>query len=163
MSKTRLNSNMSDELYNMKKFATTVIATDVKENKEKVFITITNTPNEYHNYYSDDWITSPLYEAYNVEEKLFTKNIEFSNEFINKLSDCFLKNVTPEFLINRELKKDGQFDRTFEKFFKQLFYELRNTKNDDFKNGKIPNNEIEFLQLIKDVLNHRIEILTENK
>ena len=27
MSKTRLNSNMSDELYNMKKFATTVIAT----------------------------------------------------------------------------------------------------------------------------------------
>ena len=129
MSKTRLNSNMSDELYNMKKFATTVIATDVKENKEKVF----------------------------------TKNIEFSNEFINKLSDCFLKNVTPEFLINRELKKDGQFDRTFEKFFKQLFYELRNTKNNDFKNGKIPNNEIEFLQLIKDVLNHRIEILTENK
>ena len=48
-------------------------------------------------------------------------------------------------------------------FFKQLFYELRNTKNNDFKNGKIPNNEIEFLQLIKDVLNHRIEILTENK
>ena len=33
MSKTRLNSNMSDELYNMKKFATTVIATDVTENK----------------------------------------------------------------------------------------------------------------------------------
>ena len=71
MSKTRLNSNMSDELYNMKKFATTVIATDVKENKEK----------------------------------LFTKNIEISNECINKLSDCFLKNVTPELLINRELKK----------------------------------------------------------
>ena len=90
MSKTRLNSNMSDELYNMKKFATTVIATDVKENKEKVFITITNTPNEYHNYYSDDWITSPLYEAYNVEEKLFTLFDVYSAD------ECFLTGTAAE-------------------------------------------------------------------
>lgn len=81
----------------------------------------------------------------------FRKSIiyDFLNAF--KVEDYFYKN----------LKKDGQFFRTFDKFFIDLHKKLKGKKSDCFEDRKIPNNEIEFLKCISDVINHRIEILSE--
>ena len=43
----------------------------------------------------------------------------------------------------------------------KLHDKLKGKRSDCFENGKIPTDEIEFLKCISDVINHRIEILSE--
>ena len=88
-------------------------------------------------------------------------NIYLSYKFKQSLKDDFLKSFPIQEYFYKNLKKDGQFFRTFDKFFIDLHKKLKGKKSDCFENGKIPNNEIEFLKCISDVINHRIEILSE--
>ena len=88
-------------------------------------------------------------------------NIYLSYKFKQSLKDEYLKSFPIEEYFYKNLKKDGQFFRTFDKFFIDLHDKLKGKRSDCFENGKIPINEIEFLKSISDVINHRIKILSE--
>ena len=88
-------------------------------------------------------------------------SVFLTHKFRKSIIDDFLNAFKVEDYFYKNLKKDGQFFRTFDKFFIDLHDKLKGKKSDCFENGKIPNNEIEFLKCISDVINHRIEILSE--
>ena len=95
------------------------------------------------------------------DKELNFDNVHLTYKFKQSIIDEFLKSFPIQEYFYKNLKKDGQFFRTFDKFFIDLHDKLKGKKSDCFENGKIPNNEIEFLKCISDVINHRIEILSE--
>ena len=95
------------------------------------------------------------------DNELNFDNVHLTYKFKQSIIDEFLKSFPIQEYFYKNLKKDGQFFRTFDKFFIDLHDKLKGKKSDCFANGKIPNNEIEFLKCISDVINHRIEILSE--
>ena len=95
------------------------------------------------------------------DKELNFDNVHLTYKFKQSIIDEFLKSFPIQEYFYKNLKKDGQFFRTFDKFFIDLHKKLKGKKSDCFENGKIPNNEIEFLKCISDVINHRIEILSE--
>ena len=95
------------------------------------------------------------------DKELNFDNVHLTYKFKQSIIDEFLRSFPIQEYFYKNLKKDGQFFRTFDKFFIDLHDKLKGKKSDCFENGKIPNNEIEFLKCISDVINHRIEILSE--
>lgn len=94
------------------------------------------------------------------------KNIDFDCILISDkpaadLRNEFINENPVDLLIYHELKKDGQWDRYFTHLFNRLFYRLKGKVNNDFSDGKIPSNEKDFLISVKDVINHRLQILNE--
>ena len=109
------------------------------------------------NYISDDMEDLDLAFDYEINYN----SVFLTHKFRKSIIDDFLNAFKVEDYFYKNLKKDGQFFRTFDKFFIDLHDKLKGKKSDCFENGKIPNNEIEFLKCISDVINHRIEILSE--
>ena len=95
------------------------------------------------------------------DEEINYNSVFLTDKFIKSIIDDFLNDFKVEDYFYKNLKKDGQFFRTFDRFFIKLYKKLKGKKSDCFKKGKIPNDEIEFLKCISDVINHRIEILSE--
>lgn len=95
------------------------------------------------------------------DNELNFDSVHLTYKFKQNLIDDFLKSFPIQEYFYKNLKKDGQFFRTFDKFFIDLHKKLKGKKSECFEDGKIPTNEIEFLKCISDVINHRIEILSE--
>ena len=95
------------------------------------------------------------------DDKINYNSVFLTHKFRKSIIDDFLNAFKVEDYFYKNLKKDGQFFRTFDKFFIDLHKKLKGKKSDCFEDRKIPNNEIEFLKCISDVINHRIEILSE--
>ena len=95
------------------------------------------------------------------DDEINYNRVFLTHKFRKSIIDDFLKSFPIQEYFYKNLKKDGQFFRTFDKFFIDLHDKLKGKRSDCFENGKIPINEIEFLKSISDVINHRIEILSE--
>lgn len=112
----------------------------------------------------DDFLRSSLYEVhdFDLEDEIWNYKVVFSDKLKKKIEKDLLKHFNSANLLYKEIKKDGQFFRAIDEFLINLFFELRGKRNDDFKDGKIPNNEIEFLKCIADAVNHRLSVISEN-
>ena len=144
----------------MKPFAKAIDVFPYKNKTEKLTKTTlyvgVNEVNVQNNISDDmeDW-------DLDFDKELNFDNVHLTYKFKQSIIDEFLKSFPIQEYFYKNLKKDGQFFRTFDKFFIDLHDKLKGKKSDCFENGKIPNNEIEFLKCISDVINHRIEILSE--
>ena len=95
------------------------------------------------------------------DDEINYNSVFLTHKFRKSIIDDFLNAFKVEDYFYKNLKKDGQFFRTFDYFFMKLHDKLKGKRSDCFENGKIPINEIEFLKSISDVINHRIKILSE--
>ena len=95
------------------------------------------------------------------DDEINYNSVFLTHKFRKSIIDDFLNAFKVEDYFYKNLKKDGQFFRTFDYFFMKLHDKLKGKRSDCFENGKIPINEIEFLKSISDVINHRINILSE--